>query len=118
MIEFVKTGRREVRVKLSKRRREDCRLIIIPEIIDRDRCIQICDVGEDKLVNRVKTFCRSKYHVNTHSLRYAFITHLLRQNVNPSIIAKITKHSRLDYILTYTQEKEAEEILREEVKYV
>jgi len=117
MIEFVRTGGREVRVKLSKRRREDYRLIIIPEIIDRGRCIQICDVGEGKLINRVKTFCRSKYHVNTHSLRYAFITHLLRQNVNPSIIAKITKHSRLDLILTYTQEKEAEKILREEVEY-
>jgi len=37
--------------------------------------------------------------------------------VNLSIIAKITKHSRLDHILTYTQEKEAERILREEVEY-
>jgi hypothetical protein len=36
----------------------------------------------------------------------------MQRGVSPSIIAKITKHSRLDYILTYTQEKTAEEILR------
>jgi integrase len=116
IMEFVKTGRRELRVRLSKRKREDNRLMIVPEIIDRNRCIWICDVGEDKIVRRVKTFCRDRYHVNTHSLRYAFITHLLKENVNPSIIAKITKHSKLDFILTYTQEREAEKILRENVK--
>jgi integrase len=116
IIEFVKTGNRELKVKLSKRRRGEDRLIIVPELIDRGRCIWISDLGEDKIVDRVKTFCREKYHVNTHSLRYSFITHLLKANVNPSIIAKITKHSKLDFILTYTQEKEAEKILRENVK--
>jgi integrase len=116
IMEFVKTGSRELKVRLSKRRRDDHRLIIVPELIDRNRCIWICDIGEDRIVKRVKTFCRAKYHVNTHSLRYSFITHLLKINVNPSIIAKITKHSKLDFILTYTQEKEAEKILRENVK--
>jgi hypothetical protein len=33
------------------------------------------------------------------------------RGVNPSIVAKITRHSRLDFILRYTQEKTAEEIL-------
>ena len=60
----------------------------------------------------LKVYSKCTYGFNTHSLRYAFITYLLRQGVSPSIIAKITKHSRLDYILTYTQEKTAEEVLR------
>jgi len=32
---------------------------------------------------------------NTHSLRYAFITHLLRPSHSPSIAAKIMGHSPL-----------------------
>jgi integrase len=113
IMDFVKTGKRELRVRLSKRKKEENRLIIVPEIIDRDRCRWICDLEEDKIVDRVKTFCRDRYHINTHSLRYAFITHLLKKNINPLIIAKITKHSKLDFT-TYMEE--AEKILRDSVK--
>ena len=60
----------------------------------------------------LKIYSKCTYGFNMRSMRYAFITYLLRQGVSPSIIAKITKHVRLDYILTYTQEKTAEEILR------
>jgi site-specific recombinase XerD len=52
-------------------------------------------------------------NINTHSLRYAYITYLLRQNVNPAIVSKIIKHSRLDTLLHYVQEKVGESVLRE-----
>jgi len=59
----------------------------------------------------VKTYCRMTYEFNTHSLRYAFITHLLRLSHSPSIVAKIMGHSSLDHILHYTEVKVAEEVL-------
>jgi integrase len=59
----------------------------------------------------VKTYCRRTYEFNTHSLRYAFITHLLRLSHSPSIVAKIMGHSSLDHILHYTEVKVAEEVL-------
>jgi len=49
--------------------------------------------------------------INRHSLRYAFITYLLRKGISPSLIAKITRHKNLNYILTYTQQKTADKIL-------
>jgi Phage integrase family. len=75
-------------------------------------CRGLTSVEDSTLVNRVKAWCLNTHKFNTHSLRYAFITYLLRRGVDATIIAKITKHSRLDYILTYTQEKIAEEVLR------
>jgi site-specific recombinase XerD len=114
--EFAKTGKRELNIKLSKKKREEKRLIIIPDNIQREKCLWIGDENEEALTERVKAYAKYKYGINTHSLRYAFITHLLKQNVNPSIIAKITHHSKLDFILTYTQEKEAEKTLRENVQ--
>ncbi|MEM1996488.1 MAG: integrase [Candidatus Bathyarchaeia archaeon] len=110
-IEFVKTGKRELDVNVSKKKRVEKRLMIIPNEIEREKCMFLDD-DEGVLTKRVKVFCKQKLGFNTHSLRYAFITYLLRQGVNPSIIAKITKHSKLDFILTYTQEKAGEEILK------
>jgi len=70
-------------------------------------------LDDDEVVKeRVRNWFRTNFKLNTHSLRYAFITHALKRGINPSIIAKITKHSRLDYILTYTQTKAAEEVLK------
>jgi|GEM_PF-2933655 len=63
--------------------------------------------NEGALIERVKAYAKYRYGI-TRTLRYASIAHLLKQNANPSIIAKITHHSKLDLILTYMQEKEAE----------
>jgi integrase len=113
--EFLAQRALEVEVQVSKKRHPETRLAIIPrELLDARLagCRDLLSLDGEKLVMRVKKYSRRRYGFNTHSLRYAFITFLLRQGVNPSIIAKITKHSRLDFILTYTQEKTAEEILK------
>ena len=112
---FLNTKSVEVEVQVSKvSKRREARLMVIPrELLSiASSCRDLKDVEEKVLVNRVKNYCVDTYGFNTHSLRYAFITFLLRQGVSPAIIAKITRHSRLDFILTYTQEKAAEEILR------
>jgi len=103
-----------VQVQVSKKKRPEERLIVIPEEL-KDMDLSDCRalLGEDplRLKRRIEQYARDKYSFNTHSLRYAFITYLLMRGVSPSIVAKITKHSKLDFILRYTQEKKAEETL-------
>jgi integrase len=112
---FVKTGKREFMVFVEKKRRPEERLVVVPPELDdnvRLSCVDVATTDRKVLVNRIKNWVRSALGFNTHSLRYAFITYLLRQGVNPAIIAKITKHSRLDFVLNYTQSKAAEFVLR------
>ncbi|WP_428727638.1 hypothetical protein [Thermogladius sp.] len=114
-LDFYKTGSRELQVRVSKKRREDYRLAVVPGEVERaDHCYELLDRDFDKLVDSVKVWSKRRLGINTHSLRYALITYLLRQGVNPSIVAKLTKHSKLDFILRYTQEKEAERVLKSE----
>lgn len=113
--EFVRTGRNEVFVRVSKKKRDDMRLMVIHPHVE--KCVDLADVDEELLKERVRKYCISRLGVNTHSLRYAFITHLLKLNISPSIIAKITHHSKLDFILHYTQKKTAEEVLKEVIEY-
>ncbi|MFN3804908.1 MAG: integrase [Pyrobaculum sp.] len=110
---WLRSGRAEVEVKVSKRK-DVVRLIVIPtEVLDmKAECVELAVVNEKKLVERLKVFAKRRLGVNTHSLRYAFITYLLRQGVSPAIVAKITQHAKLDHILTYTQQKAAEDLLR------
>ncbi|MEM4976513.1 MAG: hypothetical protein QXT64_04230 [Desulfurococcaceae archaeon] len=111
--QYILTRKNELEVNVSKKKRREMRLVIVPEIgFDTSLCVDLVNVDDDVLVKRIKSYASGMLKINTHSLRYAFITYLLRQGVNPSIVAKITKHSKLDFILSYTQEKTAEDILR------
>jgi len=65
----------------------------------------------ERLVKNLKKRCEKLLGVNTHTLRYAYITYLLEKGYSPSLIAKITHHSNLNFILKYTQQKQAERIL-------
>ncbi len=67
--------------------------------------------GKKGMVAKISTWVRKTYGFNTHSLRYAFVSYLAQKKYPPQIIAKITGHKRLDYILHYTQEKAAHELL-------
>jgi site-specific recombinase XerD len=112
---FLESKSIEIEVQVSKKRqKQEKRLMVIPQELLSvvSPCFDLRNTEDRILINRVKNYCLYTYKFNTHSLRYAFITFLLRQGVSPSIIAKITKHSRLDFILSYTQEKAAEEVLR------
>jgi Phage integrase family. len=113
--EFLRTKRLELTVRLSKSRRERVRVVVIPRELastDLSECYELLDVSDKALRDRVVNYCRRRHKFNTHSLRYAFITYLLKIGVNPALVSKITGHTKLDYILTYTQEKLAGEILK------
>jgi integrase len=95
----------EFEVEVSKKKRVEHRKIVVPrELLSMELrpCMELLSIEDKRLVSRLKVYSRYTYGFNTHSLRYAFITYLLRQGVSLSIVAKITKHPRLDYILTYT----------------
>lgn len=111
-LEYIKTRRSDLEVPLSKKRKRETRLVVVPEIVE--ICIEFLLESENKLKKRIITYSLRELKINTHSLRYAFITHLLRSGVSPSIVAKITRHSKLDFILSYTQEKIAQDVLRDQ----
>ncbi len=111
---FIKEGSRKVKVRIRKRSDGHERLMIMPEELklqDLHICIDILNEDEPKVLNRIKVYAEKVLGINTHSLRYAYITYLLKNGVSPAIVAKITGHKKLDYILTYTQVRTAEEAL-------
>jgi len=118
--QFCETGKAEVYVKVEKHKDlGDQRLMVLPEELRRGQgrvllesaCGWLSSVGNPK--DAVISYCRRTYGFNSHSLRYAFITYMLSKGISPSIIAKITGHANLNYILRYTQTKTAEGLLRE-----
>ena len=113
--EWIKTNKTELYIKVSKKRREESRLMIIPSEVAHYRllCVDLLDVEDRVLRERVRATLYYYFKINTHSLRYAFITHLLRLGVNPALVSKVIRHSRLDTLLSYVQVKEADRILRD-----
>lgn len=112
--QYLKNKNPEQRVVLSKKRKIDDRLMYMPlEFIPNiPECSEFLTIDYKKLINRIKVYSIRVLKVNTHTLRYAYITYLAKKGVNPSIIAKLTKHSNLNFITAYTQEKEAQNVLK------
>ena len=108
----VNQNKSEVYVRV-RRQRDNMRLIVIPSFIDEYL------LGLVRLiipfVNRdsVRMYCKYRYGINTHSLRYAFIRYLGEKGYSVQAIASITQHKNLNYILKYVQRKAGEDILRE-----
>ena len=118
-IKFAQTGKREVEVRVRKRRDNMLRKVIIPKEIVRYRPqirAVVAEVGAEphRLAERVRTWA-SRRLGNTHAFRYAFIGYLARRGISAQLIAKITGHRKLDYVLHYTQKVRAEEVLKEVV---
>jgi len=107
----VKEKKKLVKVRVRKKRNFEERYITWPEWVPFYLISKIKAYRINLSVNSLKVSAKNLIGVNTHTLRYAFITYLAKKGINPSLIAKITHHSRLDYILKYTQQKIADEIL-------
>lgn len=112
--EWLRTNKSELYVRVSKKRRVEDRLIVIPEEVEHYRlqCVDLIDVDDKLLRERVRSTLYYYFKINTHSLRYAFITYLLKSGVNPAIVSKMIRHSRLDTLMHYVQVKESDSILR------
>jgi len=108
---FTNSKEKEIQVRARKRKRTYARTMIIPAEV------RVEDIPQLKAampisIAAVKVFAARRLGINTHSLRYAFITHLSRQGIAPQVIARITGHTKLDYVLHYTERPQADEILR------
>ena len=57
-------------------------------------------------------FALKYLNTNIYSLRYALISYLAKNAIDPAIIAKITGHKDHRNIVRYTQTKDAIDILR------
>lgn len=104
---FVRTGKREVEVRIRKHKKNDTRLMIIPQFIKHPGSFRIYKATPEIIKNYAQFL-----GINTHTLRYARITHLLNKGENPAIVAKMIGHKNLNMLLTYYQEKEAKRRLR------
>ncbi len=107
------TRRREVEVPVRKHRSPETRIMVIPEELTEEDRLDCASLLGDIKPSTVKMYAKRNLGINTHSLRYARITHLAKKGVSPSLIAKITHHRRLDYVLRYTEQKAADELNRE-----
>jgi len=113
--EWVRSNKTEIYVRVSKKKEYEERLMIIPHELAQYRllCVELLDIEDRALRDIVRAVLHYYFKWNTHSLRYAFITHLLKNNINVAIVSKMIKHSRLDTLLHYVQVKESEKVLRE-----
>jgi len=68
----------------------------------------------DKIIKkRVYSYLLRKYKINTHSLRYAFINHMIHEEKTPlNEVAKFVGHSSIDQIVRYTQQKQCDKIFK------
>jgi len=108
---FVESGQREFQLQAEKH--GNTRYFIIPDVI-RNRLAykSVLTISDKNLGARIRMFTRKYLKCDTHSLRYALISYLAKNAVDPAIIAKITGHKKLDRIIQYTQTKDAIDILR------
>ena len=108
---FVESGQKEFYLKAEKH--GNTRFFVIPPVVRNKLAYKsILTIADDKLEARIRMFTLKYLKCNTHSLRYALISHLAKEAVDPAIIAKITGHKKLERIVQYTQTKDAVEILR------
>lgn len=117
--EISKNFKKKGFIRVEKRKDEYLRQMVLPKEITKNDILAIRGLLEEELkargkrglVVKVSTWAKKTLGINTHSLRYAFIGYLAKKGYPPQLISKITGHRRLDFILHYTQEKVAKEIL-------
>ena len=115
---FCLTNKREVEVRVRKHV-SDYRLVVIPKEVVNHRDVVCSELAvwlakpeyKTKLRKSFNAFLNYHYRINTHTLRYLFITY--NAHIPTQILARIVGHKRLDYLITYTTKIKANEILKE-----
>lgn len=81
------------------------------------KCVRESDLEEwissSRMRKRVLDYLLNHFNANTHSLRYAFINHMLyEKKVEMGLVSKIVGHANMDMLVTYTQKKNADDKLK------
>ena len=121
LLKFIRIQEQEVYVKVEKRKDNAMRKLILPMEISTKDLELVKDIVLRwkkkpcrRVANNVASWYLRNLGINTHSLRYAYISYLGKKQYPAQIIASITGHKKLDMILGYTQSKIAEDVLRRE----
>jgi len=112
---FCKRKDRVVNVRVRKRKGDvEFRAMILPKEIAIEDLNIIGEFVDNMTRYRIYQFAKYHFGINTHSLRYAFITWAaIKRGLASQIIAKITGHKNLSHLVHYTQKVKAEEVLKE-----
>lgn len=113
--EGMKYNNRTKKKQMSKPR---YRKIMFPDWIDENIFLDvkeakpIClNIKDSLLRQRVRDYLLHNFDCNTHSLRYACINHLMYTQKRPMAdIAKFVGHSSVNQLVTYTQQKNCDQI--------
>jgi Phage integrase family. len=111
---FIETGERKFNIKVLKQKKDKLRPVKIPDVIenqDRVECEEFLNIDDMTIRDRYRAWLYKYFKVNTHSLRYAFVTKMVELGLNPVVISQITGHSELKYLLTYTHKHLGEKAL-------
>jgi integrase len=78
-----------------------------------------CDmkfIEDNRMKKRILSYLLHHHNINTHSLRYALINHMLyEKKVEPTLVAKHVGHSNTAQLLRYTQRIEADKLFEMEL---
>jgi integrase len=103
-----------ITVRVAKSKKEKYRLCIAKGLDSFD--YKFTKHLEKPKPNALESWSIIRFGFNTHSLRYAYINHMLSQGYDPATVSLIIGHSKLDTLMEYIQEKRAREALIREVE--
>jgi site-specific recombinase XerD len=103
---------KEVVVKVAKSKKEKYRVCVASGLDSVD--YKLTKDLARPTPNNIESWTLQRFKFNTHSLRYAFINHMLQQGYDPATVSKIISHSKLETLMSYIQEKRAREALLKE----
>jgi site-specific recombinase XerD len=105
---------KEYTVKVAKSKKEKYRVCVAPGLDSMDH--ELTKDLERPTPNNMESWTIQHFKFNTHSLRHAFINHMLQQGYDPAVVSRIMALSKLEIIVSHIQEKRAKEALLKEVE--
>lgn len=109
--------------KDNKTTRARYRKMVFPDWIDQNDFLFIKKRSDTKklqestsLKKRTLDYLRKYHECNTHSLRYAFINYMLHdKKIDMTIVGKTVGHVNLNQLIKYTQTKNVDKLLLEDI---
>lgn len=117
VMQFATDKKREQYVAAKKRRaHKKDRLVIIPRVVRAAYLDVLKNKTERQIINSVVHFAHNHWHINTHSLRYSFVSFQNRNKTPATVTAGILRHTNVNMIEKYGRDAEADDFFKRMVK--
>ncbi len=105
-------------VKVRKKKYDEYRECVVPykEVFDERDLLAAREFRDKLTANRLKAWSKMVLGINTHTLRYARINDWLERGIDPVIVSKTIRHSKLDTLLAYARAIKLQELIREDLR--